>query len=87
MSEICFIIKVFWVALAAAFAILFISKIGLRDNIVSEALDLISQLFSCDFCLSFWTAVVICFFALLVTQDPSFLVVPFVSTPITRMLI
>lgn len=56
MSTVYFITllsALIYIALAAAFVILLIGKLGIRDNIIAKAPKLISQLFDCDFCLSF----------------------------------
>ena len=48
------------IALAAAFTILLIGKIGLRDFIIGHSrIKFISELFDCDFCLSFWLSLII----------------------------
>lgn len=75
------------VALLAAFVILLIDKIGLRDIIIQNAPRLISKLFECDFCLSFWTSVVLTAVIVASTGCWSMAVTPIVSTPITRVLI
>lgn len=79
--------QVILIALIAAFIILFIGKTGIRDKIVEKAPTLISMLFDCDYCLSFWTATVICVVMFFITFDYSFLVVPILTTPITRFLL
>ena len=47
----------------------------------------LNELFRCDFCMSWWTAVILSVAAYLVTRDVSVLIVPFVSTTITRRLL
>lgn len=74
-------------AFLAAFIILFIDKIGLRDKIIQEAPKLISELFSCDFCLSFWTAVLITVFVVSISGNSMLCFIPLFSTPLTRILI
>lgn len=79
--------QVILIALIAAFSILFIGKTGIRDKIVEKAPKLLSMLFDCDYCLSFWTAMLMCVVMYFTTFDSSYLFVPILSTPITRFLL
>lgn len=76
-----------YIALAAAFAILLIGKLGIRDNIIAKAPKLISQLFDCDFCLSFWTSLILAVILAIFFREMNILFIPIISTPITRILI
>lgn len=76
-----------YIALAAAFVILLIGKLGIRDNIIAKAPKLISQLFDCDFCLSFWTSLILAVILAIFFREMNILFIPIVSTPITRILI
>nr|DAJ35746.1 MAG TPA: Protein of unknown function (DUF1360) [Caudoviricetes sp.] len=90
MSTVYFItvvLALIYIALASAFAILLIGKLGIRDNIIAKAPKLISQLFGCDFCLSFWTSLVLAIFLAIFFREMSILFIPIISTPITRILI
>ena len=90
MSTVYFItvvLALIYIALASAFVILLIGKLGIRDNIIAKAPKLISQLFECDFCLSFWTSLVLAIFLAIFFREMSILFVPVISTPITRTLI
>lgn len=78
---------IFIIALISAFTILLITKIGLRDFVIEHGPKLISRMFDCDFCLSFWTSVLVTAGMVLVTKDLSLALVPMLSTPITRILI
>ena len=75
------------VALIAAFTILFISRIGLRDFIIIRSPKPISELFSCDFCLCFWISLTITLIAHFVVGWPFTLILPTCSTPIARYLL
>ena len=46
-----------------------------------------NKMFNCDFCLSWWTAWLLTAVLLCVTGDIRALIVPFVSTSITRRLL
>ena len=90
MSTVYFITMLsalIYVALAAAFVILLIGKLGIRDNIIVKAPKLISQLFDCDFCLSFWTSVILAVILAIFFREMNILFIPIISTPITRILI
>lgn len=76
-----------YIALAAAFVILLIGKLGIRDNIITKAPKLISQLFDCDFCLSFWTSLILAVILAIFFREMNILFIPIISTPITRILI
>lgn len=75
------------VALIAAFIILLLKKLGVVEYMQVNGNKLISELFSCDFCMSFWASVIICFFITCATNDLHIMLLPFVTTPITRFLL
>lgn len=90
MSTVYFITllsALIYIALAAAFVILLIGKLGIRDNIITKAPKLISQLFDCDFCLSFWTSLILAVILAIFFREMNILFIPIISTPITRILI
>lgn len=90
MSAVYFITilsALIYIALAAAFAILLIGKLGARDEIIARAPKLISQLFDCDFCLSFWTSLILAIILAIFFNEMSIILIPIISTPITRILI
>lgn len=76
-----------YISSSAAFAILFVERLGIRDKIVAEAPKLISQLFECDFCLSFWTSLILAIILAIIFNEMSIIFIPIVSTPITRILL
>lgn len=90
MSTVYFITllsALIYIALAAAFVILLIGKLGIRDNIIAKAPKLISQLFDCDFCLSFWTSLILAVILAIFFREMNILFIPIISAPITRILI
>lgn len=90
MSTVYFITMLsalIYIALAAAFAILLIGKLGVRDEIITRVPKLISQLFDCDFCLSFWTSLILAIILAIFFNEMSIIFIPIISTPITRILI
>lgn len=90
MSTVYFITMLsalIYISLSAAFAILLAERLGIRDKIVAEAPKLISQLFECDFCLSFWTSLILAIILAIIFNEMSIIFIPIVSTPITRILL
>lgn len=85
MSELVFI--VFLVSLASAFVVLVLKKWGIAEWMQIHGDKYLSQLFGCDLCMSFWTALLMCVCVCLVTDCGLYMAVPVFSTPITRMLV
>lgn len=75
------------VSLIAAFLILLITKIGIRDYVIENAPSIISKLFNCDFCLSFWVSMLVSIIGSFIVKEPGLIIVSIFSTPITRVLI
>ena len=75
------------IACAAAFVILLLGKTGIRDRIVSAAPRLVSEMFGCDFCLGFWLSLIFAASAALFFGEPTILLTPIISAPITRFLV
>lgn len=78
------------IALMAAFVILFLGKTGLRiklrDYYDKIGISVLADMLDCDFCLSFWTCLVIAMFLWAFGYKPDFLVL-FCAPPITRYLL
>jgi hypothetical protein len=75
-------------ALYASFIILLITKLGWREKVQIYGPKLISDMFNCDFCISFWTCFVLS--VLLFTfgdGDWVVLFYPLFASPIVRLLI
>lgn len=71
----------------AAFCIMLISKLGVRDNIIENAPTLLSKLFACDFCLSWWTSLSVAVVFAAASHSFSILGLAIIATPITRKFI
>ena len=88
MSTLYFVIALaMGIAFNAAFIILFISKIGLRNYLIAISPKLISQLFDCDFCLSFWLSLVLASILAIIFGNPYILFISILSTPVARFLL
>ena len=89
--SVVYFATVFWalicLILVPAFTILLLSKTGIREAIIAKAPRIISKLFSCDFCLSFWMSLILACILAIFFKEISILFIPILSTPITRILI
>lgn len=75
------------VALLAAFVVLLVKKWGIAEWMQIHGDKVMSQLFACDFCMSFWASMILCMFLAGFTDDATFVIMPMFTTPITRMLV
>lgn len=82
-----FALLVVAVSTTAAFGIMLIGKLGVRDRVIMLAPKLISELFSCDFCLSWWTCLLLSALLAVIFGLWYILIVAFIATPLTRRLI
>lgn len=76
-----------WIALGAAFILLLLRKWRITEWVQVHGNDFFSKMFSCDFCLSFWCSVVLSFVLSVFTLEPSYMALPIITTPITRILL
>ena len=75
------------VALFAAWVLLLLTKWGVVEWLQVHGDDLVSRAASCSFCMSWLVCVALCVVALLADGDIRWAVVPFMATPITRMMV
>lgn len=76
------------VALLAAFIFMLLEKTGVRSYIILHSkVKIIAALFDCDFCLSFWIAAIISVVLALLSGNLAFVVICFMSAPLTRFLV
>lgn len=78
---------VLYSALLSAFALLLATKTGGIEWLQVHAPRLLSEMASCNFCLSWWCNVLLCAAFYLFTGDTRALFVPFFATPLTRFLL
>lgn len=85
------IYQIIVLALIAAFIVLVMSKTEarykLRDKCYEKGLKQIANMFDCDFCFGFWSAVVVAIVITTVTADIGWIIAPILSAPITRFLV
>ena len=79
-----FIVVVVMVALFSAFVILLAKKLGAVEWLQVHGDSIISQLASCDFCMSFWTGTLSFVVVACVYDDPLLVLGGVFSCPITR---
>lgn len=82
-----FVYKTIIIALIAAFIVLLAKKWGLIEYIQIHGNDFFNKMAHCDFCLSFWAGCMVATLFVFITGELTFMLVPFCSTSITRMLV
>lgn len=75
------------VALLAAFTLQLLRKWDVIEWLQVHGSPLISRAANCSFCLSWWCAWVFAIAFTITSGDTSWLVAPFLSTPLTRVLL
>lgn len=83
----CFLISIILIALASAFVLTLAYKWGVIEWMQVHGDKIISQMANCDFCLSFWSNVIVCMVVILVVDDVTIGLAPLFSTMITRKLL
>lgn len=82
-----YILFTFIVATLAAFGITLLRKWGIIEYVQVHGNNFFSEMFRCDFCLSWWAGVLLSILIFFVTWDVVILFIPFCSTMITRKLL
>ena len=76
------------VALAAAFIVVLVKKWGIAEWMQVHGNGFVSQLFSCDFCMSWWASVFVMLLSVSFVGDNAvYLLAPVLATPIARYLV
>lgn len=75
------------VAMFGAFVILLMKKLGIVEWMQIHGDKVTSQLFSCDFCMSFWVSFILSLVLIVVFEERWMITIPFFSTPVTRYLL
>ena len=87
MTSLDFIAVTVLVALLAPFLLALAYKWGGIEWVQVHGNAFFSRMFNCNFCLSWWTGVALSVLLALVLWDAHCLLIPFVSTSITRKLL
>ena len=79
--------KAIILGIVIAFIVSFLTISGIRNYLIEHCkITMLAKLLSCDFCLSFWLAVIVCFALAVQTRQFNIIFLPIVSTPISRFL-
>lgn len=91
MMDCTFIIAYMCAALLSgtlsAFIVILMHKWGLVELMQTRGPRLLSEMARCDFCLSFWTSLVLAAIACMVSGRPEALALPVFSCVISRYLL
>ena len=87
MSAVYYLAIVVLIALAATFIIQFAEKRGYRDHAIDNTKGLLQEMLKCDFCLGFWTSLILSIIVLVVLGNWWILFAPVFTTPIIRFLL
>lgn len=90
-----FLLTTLTISLVSTFIISLLRKLGIIERLQVHGInarkdslnDLISRMANCDFCLSWWTNVLISIIAIAFIREAYVLVIPFVATPLTRHIL
>lgn len=87
MSTVYYLVLVVLIALAVTFIIQFAEKRGYRDRAIDNTKGLLQEMLKCDFCLGFWTSLILSVIVLAVLGNWWILFAPVFTTPIIRFLL
>ncbi len=87
MSTVYYLVLVVLIALAVTFIIQFAEKRGYRDRAIDNTKGLLQEMLKCDFCLGFWTSLILSIIVLAVLGNWWILFAPVFTTPIIRFLL
>ena len=77
----------FVVSCLTAFVLMLFYKTGVVEWLQVHGNKFISNMAHCDFCMSWWLSCIYTGILLITTCDDTFLIIPFLSTPIARKLL
>lgn len=81
------ITRIVMVATLAAFVLLLARKWGGIEWMQVHGSRLVSEMAGCSLCLSWWSCVLVCVVFAVCFADVRWMVLPFMATPVTRMMI
>jgi hypothetical protein len=71
----------------SAFFITLMKKWGIVEWVQVHGNNFFYKMFSCDFCLSWWMNVLLCFLGSIATYNALLVLYPLICTPITKKLL
>lgn len=84
MELLNFVLVSWLTAMLTTFTLLFLRKIGFVERMQVHGNRFVSQLFQCAFCLSFWLSLIVSIILVLITNELTYIFIPFFSTPLSR---
>lgn len=84
---LAYVIAALMSALVSAFALLLVKKWKIHEWVQLRAPLFFAEMFRCDFCLSWWFNVICCIAVVITMKDITYIIMPFMATPITRKFI
>lgn len=82
-----YLLTIIIVSGVSSFLICLADKWGFIEWVQVNGNEFFSKMFSCHFCLSWWTNVAVCIMAALILREWTVLLLPFATTNITKRLI
>lgn len=87
MEIVIFLALAIIIAMLCAFCLILMRKWEIIEYVQVNGNEFFAKMFSCDFCLSFWASVIVSIIFAVSMQDIRILLMPFVTTPITRFVL
>ncbi len=87
MSAVYYLVLVVLIALAVTFIIQFAEKRGYRDRAIDNTEGFLQEMLKCDFCLGFWTSLILSLLVISVLGNWWILFAPVFTAPIIRFLL
>lgn len=82
-----FVLYTIIVSLVASFVLCLMRKWEIIEYVQIHGNLFFHKMFSCDFCLSWWVSVLLAIVIFLATGNVRYLLIPFCSTTLTRILL
>lgn len=81
------VVIIFAVSSLSAFLLNLLGKWNFIEWAQVHGNDFFAKMFSCWFCLSWWTNVIVCIFIAIIMRDWRFLLLPLITTILTKKLL
>lgn len=81
------VVIIFAVSSLSAFLLNLLGKWNFIEWVQVHGNDFFAKMFSCWFCLSWWTNVIVCIFIAIIMRDWRFLLLPLITTILTKKLL
>lgn len=81
------VVIIFAVSSLSAFLLNLLNKWNFIEWVQVHGNDFFSKMFSCWFCLSWWTNVLVCILIAIIMRDWRFLFLPLITTILTKKLL